>query len=166
MRQKCKSWSALNKQLNEALCDELKDRITYFYTRFREAHDSPCCAAIRLDGKELLRFKWIQSYEQENDISALIDSGPRLSYEEMEQQMKPKWDKDFTYGGSDFIEAALSFRNMSISDALNSENYIIRVLAIMDKRVGKRTLEAIRNAKEYENYPDWVKQFYDLRLSL
>lgn len=166
MRLKGKSWGTLNKQLHETLCDELKDRITYFYTRFRQAHDAPACAAIRLDGKELLRFKWIESYEQESDISALIRSGSPLSIDEMDKQMKPKWDRDFTYGGGDFINAAHSFRNMAISDALNSEDYIIRILAIMDKRVGKRTLDTIREAKEYESYPDWVKQFYDLRLSL
>lgn len=40
-----------------------------------------------------------------------------------------------------------------------------RVLAIMDRRVGKRTLEEIKNTGEYKSYPEWVQQFYKLRLN-
>ena len=45
-----------------------------------------------------------------------------------------------------------------------NENYLIRVFAIMDRRVGKRTLEKIRNVDLYKEYPEWVQQFYRLRL--
>ena len=161
-----RTWSSLNKRLKESLCDELKERITYFYTRFREAHDAPHCAAIRLDGKELIRFKWINMYEQENDISELIKQGIRLSFDKMDEMMKPKWDENGTYDGGDFFRSAAGFLNLSIADALVSEDYIVKILAILDKRVGKRTLEKIREAGEYQNYPDWVRQFYELRLSL
>ena len=161
-----RTWSSLNKRLKESLCDELKERITYFYTRFREAHDAPRCAAIRLDGKELIRFKWINMYEQENDISELIKQGIHLSFDKMDEMMKPKWDENGTYDGGDFFRSAAGFLNLSIADALVSEDYIVKILAILDKRVGKRTLEKIREAGEYQNYPDWVRQFYELRLSL
>ena len=161
-----RTWSSLNKRLKESLCDELKARITYFYTRFREAHDAPRCAAIRLDGKELIRFKWINMYEQENDISELIKQGIHLSFDKMDEMMKPKWDENGTYDGGDFFRSAAGFLNLSIADALVSEDYIVKILAILDKRVGKRTLEKIREAGEYQNYPDWVRQFYELRLSL
>jgi len=63
------------------------------------------------------------------------------------------------------LDAALTFRNMSIKDALDSENYIIKILAILDKRIGKRTLDQIKTANEYLQYPPWVQQFYHLRLS-
>ena len=161
-----RSWSTMHKRLNETLCDQLKGRITYFYTCFREAHDAPQCAAIRLDGKELVRFKWIHMYDQEANISALLKQGIRLPWDEMDEMMKPQWDEDCTYSGGDFFGSALKFFNLSIADALQSENYIVKILAILDKRVGKRTLEKIREAGEYRSYPDWAKQFYELRLSL
>ena len=41
-----KSWSGLNKWLNECLCEELKGRITYFLTRHHKVHDSYGRAAI------------------------------------------------------------------------------------------------------------------------
>lgn len=40
---------------------------------------------------------------------------------------------------------------------------IIRILAILDRRVGRRTLQKIR--QQAPDLPPWVRQFYDLRLS-
>ena len=90
----------------------------------------------------------------------------RLSFDKMDEMMKPKWDENGTYSGGDFFRSAADFLNLSIADALVSEDYIVKILAILDKRVGKRTLEKIRDTGEYQNYPDWVRQFYELRLSL
>ncbi|MBP1927182.1 hypothetical protein J2Z76_003055 [Sedimentibacter acidaminivorans] len=159
-----KSWGGLNRQLCEYLCDELKERVTYFLTRYHEVHNSYGRAAIRLDGKELVCFSWIEMYHQENDISILYEEEKESSYGEMTARMKPKWDKDCTYCEMDFLDAVLQFRNMSIKAALQSENYIIRILAVMDRRVGKRTLMRITDNKEYKKYPVWVQQFYELRL--
>jgi hypothetical protein len=158
-----KSWTGLNKQLRENLSDELTGRITYFLTRYHDVHNSYGRAAIRLDGKELVCFSWIETYHQEFDISALYKK-PERSYEKIIARMKPKWDADCTYCEMDFLDAALQFRNMAVQTALKSENYIIKILAIMDRRVGKRTLLRIADEKEYEKYPAWVRQFYKLRL--
>ena len=65
-----KSWSGLNKWLCECLCEELKDRITYFLTRYHKVHDSYGRAAILLDGKELVCFSWIEQYRQEQQVAA------------------------------------------------------------------------------------------------
>ncbi|TQI66564.1 hypothetical protein [Clostridium sp. KNHs216] len=159
-----KSWAGLNKQLSETLCDELVDRVTYFLTRYHDVHNSYGRAAIRLDGKELVCFSWIEMYHQEFDISALHKEEQESSYEEMIARMKPKWETDCTYCEMDFLDAVLQFRNMPVRTALESENYIIKILAIMDRRIGKRTLLRIADAKEYEKYPAWVRQFYELRL--
>jgi hypothetical protein len=105
-------------------------------------------------------------YEQENDSGELIEQGVYGPYTLRYEMLKPKWDEDCTYSGGDFFGSALKFFNLSIADALQSENYIVKILAILDKRVGKRTLEKIREAGEYRSYPDWAKQFYELRLSL
>ncbi|WP_369283579.1 hypothetical protein [Oscillibacter sp. GMB15532] len=160
-----KSWAGLKKQLNEALCDALKNRVTYFLTRYHDVHNSYGRAAILLDGKELVCFSWIKMYYQERDITPLYDKMPGSPYEELVEKMKPTWDANCTYCEMDFLEAVLQFRNMPIQEALTSENYIIRVLAIMDRRVGKRTLLKILEDEAYKDFPAWVRQFYELRLS-
>jgi N12 class adenine-specific DNA methylase len=80
--------------------------------------------------------------------------------------MKPGWAETCTLCEWDFLSAVLEFRNLSIQDALNSEDYIIKILAILDKRVGKRTLQKIKEAGEYMQYPQWARQFYELRLEI
>lgn len=160
-----KSWAGLKKQLNESLCEALKNRIAYFLTRYHDVHNSYGRASIRFDGTELVCFSWIEMYHQEYDVSAVHKKDPKLSYEDAIEQLKPEWDKNCTYYEMDFLDAALKFRSMSIKTALESNNYIIKILAILDKRVGNRTLAQLSNNKEYEAYPEWVQQFYRLRFT-
>ncbi|MDF2858930.1 MAG: hypothetical protein K0Q87_4781 [Neobacillus sp.] len=160
-----KSWVGLKKQLNETLCDTLINRVTYFLTRYHDVHNSYGRAAILLDGKEMVCFSWIEMYYQERDITPLYNEMPGSPYEELVKKMKSKWDANCTYCEIDFLEAVLQFRNMPIQEALESANYIIKVLAIMDRRVGKRTLSRILEEAAYNDFPAWVRQFYELRLS-
>ena len=159
-----KSWAGLNKWLQECLCDDLKDRITYFLTRYHKVHDSYGRAAILLDGRELVCFSWVEQCRQEQQVSAKYAESGNKGWFELYDEMKSAWDKSCTYCEMDFLNAVLEFRNLSIQDALASGNYIIKILAILDKRVGKRTLEKIKQAEEYKQYPAWAGQFYELRL--
>lgn len=70
------------------------------------------------------------------------------------------------YNGHNVRSAGTEFLQMPIADALCSENYLVKIFAIMDRRVGKRTLQKLSESGEYKNYPEWVRQFYELRLSL
>lgn len=117
-----------------------------------------------LDGKELVCFSWIEQYRQEQAVSAKYAKDRSKGWLAHYDEMKPIWDETCTYCEWDFLKAVLEFRNLSIEDALNSADYIIKVLAILDKRVGKRTLQKITQAEEYKQYPAWARRFYELRL--
>lgn len=62
----------------------------------------------------------------------------------------------------DITNAISQYLESPISESLVSENPIIRMLAIIDRRVGKRTLEKLKS--EIDNQPEWLKFFYKLRL--
>lgn len=157
-----KSWSGLNKQLTDNLCDELQGRITYFLTRYHEVHNSYGRASIRLDGDELTNFSWVDMYRQESDLhKAWEETG---IWDDQNPELKEKWDNEAIFSDYDFLAAATNYLQLSIKDALNSENYLIKVFAIMDKRVGKRTLNKIRVEGKYITYPEWVQQFYRFRI--
>ena len=128
-------------------------------------HDSYGRAAILLDGKELVCFSWIEQYRQEQQVAAKHNEDRSKDWFELYEEMKNSWAETCTLCEWDFLGAVLEFRNLSIQDALNSEDYIIKILAILDKRVGKRTLQKIRDAEEYKKFPEWVRQFYELRLN-
>lgn len=156
-----KSWSGLKKQLEQFLCDEFQGRITYFLARYHKVHNAYGRAAIRLDGNELVCFSWIEMYQQDADLNLQWQE----SGEYEKKALKEKWDREKIYHDLDFLDAASQFAGMPIAQALESENYIIKIFAVLDGRVGKRKLAEIARLREYEAYPDWVRQFYELRLN-
>ena len=156
-----KSWSALKKQLTGLLCDDLRNHISFFLTRYHKVHNSYGRAAILLDGRGLVCFSWIDMYHQEEDIHQIWERTGDWDYDNRE--LKEKWDADAIYSDMDFLSAAVAYLEMPIKDALNSKNYIIRILAVLDRRVGKRTLRQIKSGEDYDDFPSWVKQFYELR---
>ena len=149
--------------MQETLCDALKGRVAYFLTFYHKVRNSYGRAAIRVDGKDAVCFSWINSRYQQRDISETYQSRPDLSFKEIKALHKPDWDKNLTYCEGDFINAILNFRQMKIEDALANENYIIKALAILDKRVGKRTLKRVSDEGAYKGYPQWALRLYDLR---
>ena len=157
-----KSWSSLNQQLTGLLCNALKDRITYFYTTYSEVHNAYGRAAIRLDGKELVQFTWDKHYEQEIEENELYTSSD-LTYEQTETFLKPFFDHDCILGNYDFLNAVSAFRDINIADALISDDCMIRILAILDRRCGKRTLQRLIDSHECDSWPDWAKQFAIIR---
>lgn len=158
-----KSWVSVKKRLEEFLCNSLSGRITYFLTYYHKVRNSYGRASIRVDGKDLVCFSWIEMYHQERDISEAHKKDPTLNYDNIEERLKPQWNAACTYCESDFIDAVQKFFHLSIECAHSSDNYIIKILAILDRRTGKRTLKRILDLGEYSNYPEWVQPFYKLR---
>ena len=158
-----KSWSGLKKQLEDRLCAELSGRISYFLTAYHRVHDSYRRASVLLDGRELAGFTWWKNALQEMEQSA--EYARTGVWETEPAELIRKWQESCTLSDYDFLEAATEFLNLPIAAALESESYIVKMLAIMDRRVGKRTLERIEKDGEYEAFPEWLKQFYALRIS-
>lgn len=157
-----KSWSGLNRQLTDCLCASLKGRITYYLTRYHKVHNSYGRASILLDRKELVNFTWVEMYQQDHDLHELWEETGKWDLNA--QELREKWDAGATYSEGDFLAAATEYLQLPIDAALDRDNCIIRIFAIMDARVGKRTLENIEKCAEYKKYPQWVRQFYELRL--
>ena len=157
-KSKYKSWSNLKKQLNDLLCDSLKKSISYFYTNYHEVHNAYGRATINYNKKELVAFSWIEMYEQDQDINRLWQEGEKKSYSEM---LREKWMPECTLCDANFIDSVTVFLKTDIGASLQSDNYLLRIFAYMDRRVGKRTLVKIRD--EVEMLPEWVKQFYQIR---
>lgn len=96
------------------------------------------------------------SEEDDYDISVCLD-------EQMERFEELKWEKEGILSDWDFLQAATDFLQMPIGEALISDNCLIRIFAILDRRAGKRTIKQIQDSEKYKTYPEWVQQFYKLR---
>ncbi len=157
-RSKFKSWSNLKKQMNDLLCDSLKDKISYFCTSYHEVHNAYGRATINYNKKEIATFSWTDMYAQEQEVSQLYREGKEISCEELG---KEKWIPQCKLCDADFINSITIYLKTDIATALKSDNFLLRIFAYMDRRVGKRTLVKIKN--DVEKMPAWVQQFYQIR---
>ena len=156
-------WGEVRKTLEQdLLCDSLKGRVRYFATRYRKSHDGIGRVCVLVDEKEIINMPY--SIENERYVETL-----RRKKDEPDKSRQKIYEKvcdDFAeiglYYPGDFGTALDEFLSEDIQDALSSENYIVRMLAIMDRRVGKRTLERIK--PDISVLPEWLQYFYKLRL--
>lgn len=170
------SWSSLRKKLEqEYLCEALQGRIQYFFTTYHNGHDAPGRFAVRVDGKEVW---WAHSFNEgaydrvatelkkEQQIPRREWDGERMLNDEanrvVEEQAVYMANEKGIASTWDVIAAIEEYLNLSIMDALQSPNAIIRMLAVMDRRVGKRTLEKLWISRD--NEPLWIKEFLELRV--
>lgn len=158
------TWSGMKKKLeNDYLADSLKNRVSYFATSYSYSPDHIGRAAIRLDGIEIFKsdyFKMqkLQWESYQNIIEQTNDS-------EGMEEWKESWLQAVEKGGFDnrfFYTAFEEYDNQSIELSLTSRNALVRVFAVMDRRVGKRRLENLADA--WKDEPDWIKYFLNLRL--
>ena len=63
----------------------------------------------------------------------------------------------------EFCEALEMYRSQDINNSITSCNPLVRMFAILDRRIGKRTLNKLKN--EISKQPFWLQQFYELRIS-
>ena len=68
----------------------------------------------------------------------------------------------FEYTDDEFCDALAKYRNQTIKDSINSDNPLERMFAILDRRLGKRTLLSIKETLDEQ--PNWLQFFYNLRL--
>lgn len=170
------SWSSLRKILEqEYLCEALRGRVQYFFTIYHNGPDNPGRFAVRVDGKEVW---WAHSYQEgaydrmatelkkeqqipgrEWDGEQVLNDEENRAVEEQAVYMANEMGIASTW---DVIASIEEYLNLSIADAVQSPNAIIRMLAVMDRRVGKRKLEKMWILRE--NEPLWIRQFLELRM--
>ena len=161
-KSKYKSWSNLKKQMDDLLCDALKDKISYFCTSYHAVHNAYGRATINYCKKELVAFSWVEMYTQDRETAQYHKENNAISYEELYSQLeKEKWMQEGTLCDADFLHAITIYLKTDIATALCSDNYLLRVFAYLDRRVGKRTLLKMKDTAD--TLPEWIAQFYRIR---
>ncbi len=142
-----RNWSSLRKILEEdRLCPALRGRVQYFVTTYNIFHHEFDRFAVRVDKQEWLHGGILEVWKHAPERSR----GFRM-------------DDSGVYCTGEFREAANIFvSDLSIDEALVHENPIIRMLAVLDRRIGKRRLPEI--AAALDDQPEWLRRFYRLRL--
>lgn len=157
------TWSGTRKKLEEDyLCPALRGRVKYFAATYKKCPDHEGRAAILVDGVEVLKSSYYEYapvyWALQRDLHQLEEADWREAAQKAEQTVLDKGLFDQRV----FYAAFQEFENQSIEASLSSGNPIVRIFALLDRRVGKRRLSALEDTMEQEL--DWVRPFYRLRM--
>ena len=154
-------WSKTRQVLESRLADDLKGRVCYHYDVYRGK-------------KHPVKRDW---YSETHVISILVDGSPWFCTNQGFWIEKYKCDKPEPKDidiiretgkvpcedGMYALEYIHQFLNvLSINEAIAHDNYFIRLLAVLDARLGKRRIKAL--ADNIENEPEWLRKWIQLRV--
>lgn len=155
------TWSGIRKKLEtEYLAQSLRGHIQYYATSYSRSPDHEGRAAIRYDGKEIIKGcywnNWMKAHLFPKD-------------EKYERRMRVENaymdDTALRLGIFDqrcFYRAFKEFDNQSIEKSLESDDLIVRIMAVLDRRAGKRRLLLMK--EKMENEPETFREFYAIRM--
>jgi hypothetical protein len=154
-------WSKLRKELKDKLAENLKNRMDYHLTTYKNSTGYLGRAWITWDGKEILNFSNQDTWNKHQSYSNELAETHYISHEQIKTTERNKENimEKGEFSKYDFAENAFKYLNLNVQEALKSNNPILMALAVVDKRVGKRTLSELRNS---ECHP-MIKHLIELR---
>lgn len=185
------SWSKLKQQLESFLCPALYGRVEYRATGYRYLPDKAGLCYISVDKKNVLnmsdRTTLIKWYQTELEIKNDPDVQLPISEEEIEAVRKDTkgnvpedrlkvmarnrkisvYAKELlsaqaSLSKSNFFAVANKFLSISIEESIESNDVLLNILALVDRRVGKKRI--LNMAEKMKAKHPIVQYFYELRL--
>ncbi len=159
------SWSAMRKYLEkDMLADDMKGRVRYGCTTYT-GMDGCHIFELVIDGRQVKRFSWetvntwfirngMKSESTMTGIHGYWDGFPGL----MEQVSA---DKRTEYTDGEFCAALKEYRSQGIHESIMSDNAIVFMFAVLDRRTGRRSLPLLR--VQSEKHPQWVRDIIEIR---
>lgn len=147
-------WSKLKQCVEERFADSLAGRVEVYSTRYRDRyHDEEGRDWITVDKHEIANFPEQGVWSHHDDIARQLQIAANATdYRDPEQAPrycmleKTAWDivhKQGVFVRWELNRALFDSLSLSVDDMLRSENGIIRALAMLDRRLGKRRLRAL-----------------------
>ena len=155
------TWSGIRHKLEtEYLAPSLRGHIQYFATSYSKSPNHEGRAAIRYNGKEIIKGNYWNQY-----VKAHLFPKDNI-YERRIYASFPFVDNTtLELGVFDqryFYQVFEEFDNQSIDKSLVSDNLIVRILVVLDRRIGKRRLIFMKDLMEEES--PVFQEFYDIRI--
>ena len=143
-------WSGMRKKLEQDyLAEPLRGHIRYFVTTYKHSPDQEGRVAILLDDREIFGGNYWDAwpdeilYPNEDPFVMMMQC-----YEGLNQR--------------DFYEAFHLFDTQPVQQSLCSENRIVRLFAVLDRRVGRRTLMKLRDSLSTQTPA--FRKLYEIRM--
>lgn len=147
-------WSKTKQVLESRLPEDLKGRVKYNYDVYRDGSTEIQVFSIIVDGEVWFHTNpkfWDELYKPHPNCCTA-------------NEMDVIWRSGYVencYGSA--MKYVHDFLNvLSIEDSATNENYFIRLLALLDSRLGKRRIRKM--AQYIDQEPEWFKKWIRLRL--
>ncbi len=158
------SWSGMRKYLEEdMLAPCLRGRVRYDCTAYPQANYSSRMFMLHVDGEIVRRFcieeacRWfVETGRIPWEKDQLITERWRAFWQMLPQT--PPSARD-AYTDDEFCDALAAYRQQDVQTSLHSDDPIVTMLALLDRRLGQRTWRALR----MEDRPAWLQRMYRLR---
>jgi hypothetical protein len=186
------TWNKWKQNLESFLCPALYGRVEYRATSYRYLPDKAGICYIAVDKKNVLNMSDITTlirwYQTELEIKNDSDIQIPISNEEIEAVRKEtkgivpedrllviargrklsEYAKELlaaqsSLSKSNFIDVANTFLCTSIEESLESNDILLNILALVDRRVGKKRILKMNEKMKFKH--PIVQYFYELRLS-
>src|SRR5712691_1363203 len=144
-------WSKLKSRIKDLISPEFRDRIDFHVTSYRKSHDGADKVWIVIDGVRVFSCNYFHS---ERATAEAFYSGLRG------EQIKSHLDEREIHTPRDFGEAMRLYLDMPVAEALGSSNPLVKAFAILDRRIGRRTIAELEIPDSEHTL---VKAFYKLR---
>ena len=146
-------WSKLKELIERNFATSVAGRVELHSTHYRGAHDQMGRAWLTIDKKEVFSFCTLTEIRRSallatelREINRCLDfrdPSQSQAYYSAGYQATALLQRQGIYSQGDFYVAIHKYLAMPVEEALQSDNEIIRSLAILDRRVGKRRLRQL-----------------------
>ncbi len=186
------SWSKLKQQLESFLCPALQGKVEYLSASYRYAPDKAGLCYMAVEKKKVFNMSdkttLIKWYKTEQEIKA--DEAIEIPISEQEIEAVRKETKGMVpedrlpimarsrkqtehakelllaqtaLSKSNFIVVANQFLSASIDHSMESNDILLNILALVDRRVGKKRI--LNMSEQIKSKHPIVQYFHELRLS-
>ena len=158
------TWSGLKHEIESRFADAVRGKVHLYSTRYgqpgRKSMDGRGWITYR--GEEVASFDTALSRQ---NFGAYYHEATRTPYKGHpavagEERMPGRTVEPGEFSRFDLHESCWTMLDLPIDEALTSENPLIRALAVLDRRVGKRRLRSFIGA---DHHP-LVQRLLDIRL--
>lgn len=158
-------WSKTKKALMERTADNLKKRVRYNFEVYttKRRHSEMAVFYIYVDNELWFATNPNDYLEEYKYLDKYVNKGlPHHEYRAVYNKVRlDAYDYATEYGLMNVNRMMLyvhRYLNVySVKECLDSENYMLKMLAVLNRRIGKRTVGQL--VDNISNEPEWFRKF-------
>ena len=153
-------WSKIRARLVELLVPDLRSRIGFHLTNYREHSGHAHELWITVDKQRVFSASYCNNMIEENVLQRR--TGMRVWGDDREAKLATDiLTKREVHDPADIVSSFRTYLDLDPQIAITSSDVVLRALAVVDRRIGKKTLRALDIGK---NEHSLVRAFYSLRM--